>query len=160
MIEQRCLRPEQLAAMIAGDMLFVGVRADVLDEAILVLQLLVAQRPVALGLGPLVVWRLLYLIFKGGVLHNVILELDYGNERALAVTPAAMEILFQLGQLVAFAWQCIAGRYLGMELALVLALEQQINVIAMIVTVPFEFFAAICLKVAIVPYAYTFVRAL
>lgn len=122
MIEQRCLRPKQLAAMIAGNMFFVRVRADVLDEAILVLQLLVAQRPVALGLGPLVVWRLLYLIFEGGVLHNVILELDYGNERALAVTPAAVEILFQLGQLVAVAWQCIAGRYLGMELALVLAL--------------------------------------
>lgn len=56
MIEQRCLGAEQLAAVIAGDMLLVRVCAYVLDEAIFVLQQLVAHCPVALRLGALVVW--------------------------------------------------------------------------------------------------------
>lgn len=54
-IEERCLRAEELAAMEAGDMLFIRVRANVLDKAVLVFQLLVAEVPVALRLWSLVI---------------------------------------------------------------------------------------------------------
>lgn len=94
------------------------------------------------------------------MLHYVILELDNGDKRTIAITPAAMKVLFKLGQLIATARRRIAGGYLRMILTLLLALEQQINVIAMIVAVPFELLATARLEDAVVPHADTFALAL
>jgi len=96
-IKERGLGAEQLAAVEAGHQLLVRMRADVLDEAVLVAHVFVAHGPVAHGLGSLVLRRLLYIVLKQGVLHYMILELDNRDELPLAVRPAAAEILAKNG---------------------------------------------------------------